>query len=175
MPIACLFLLVTFVALLALIWSRPDSFRVTRTARMKATPAVIFEQVNDFRKWGDWSPWATLDPAAKITFDGPQSGAGSIFAWDGNKNVGAGSMAITHSHPYDVILIRLTFTRPFKGTNNVEFTFTPEGDETMVKWEVSGPNNFFGKAMSLVFDCEKMIGPMYEKGLTNIKNIVEKP
>jgi len=28
-------------------------------------------QVNDFHQWDAWSPWAKLDPDAKITFEGP--------------------------------------------------------------------------------------------------------
>ena len=38
---------------------------------------------------------------------------------------------------------------------------------------MSGKNNFIGKAISLVMDCDKMVGPYFEQGLAIIKQIVE--
>jgi hypothetical protein len=36
---------------------QPADFRVTRSASIDAPPEVVFAQVNDLRKWNDWSPW----------------------------------------------------------------------------------------------------------------------
>jgi hypothetical protein len=159
--------------LLAVIATRPGEFRVSRSTKMSAPPSAVFAQVNDFHKWEAWSPWAKLDPDAKNSFEGPTSGTGSIFRWDGDKNVGAGSMKIVESRPSDLIRIQLDFIRPFAGTNNVEFTFKPQGEQTAVTWSMSGKNNFIGKAIGLFMDCEKMIGGFYDQGLANIKSIVE--
>ncbi len=159
--------------LLIVIATRPSDFRVTRSATMNATPAAVFAQVNDFHNWEAWSPWAKMDPNAKSTFEGPTSGTGSVFLWDGNKDVGAGSMTILQSEPNDRIHIKLAFVRPFAGTNDVYFTFKPEGEQTAVTWSMAGKNNFIAKAISLCIDCEKMVGQQYDKGLANIKSIVE--
>jgi hypothetical protein len=159
--------------LLVVIATRPGEFRVARSAAMSAPPSAIFAQVNDFHKWEAWSPWAKLDPDAKNSFEGPAAGKGATFRWDGDKNVGAGSMKITESRPSELIRIQLDFIRPFVGTNDVEFTFTPQGDQTDVTWSMAGKNNFLSKAIGLVFDCEKMIGENYEQGLAKIKSIVE--
>ena len=56
-------IIVVFVIVVAM---RPDDFRVMRTATLSAPPAMVFAQVNDFHKWEAWSPWAKLDPAARI-------------------------------------------------------------------------------------------------------------
>jgi uncharacterized protein YndB with AHSA1/START domain len=170
-------LLIAVVALAALaffISRRPDDFKVTRKAAIAAPPAEVFAQVNDFHKWDAWSPWAKLDPNAKNTFSGAEAGTGAALAWAGNKKVGVGSMTITDSRPSEQILIRLEFTKPFKAVNTTEFTFAPEGGKTLVTWTMSGKNNFMSKAMSLVMDCEKMVGPQFEKGLTQMAAIVEK-
>jgi hypothetical protein len=53
---------------------QPSNFRYSRDATFNATPAAVFEQVNDFHKWGTWSPWAKKDPNAKETIDGAPSG-----------------------------------------------------------------------------------------------------
>jgi hypothetical protein len=57
---------------------RPSEFRVTRTASITATPATLFDQINDFHKWEAWSPWAKLDPAARNSFEGKSAGTGDL-------------------------------------------------------------------------------------------------
>jgi hypothetical protein len=166
--------LVAAIGVLAVVIAmQPSDFRVSRSATMAAPQAAVFEQVNDFHKWDAWSPWVKLDPNAKITFEGPSTGVGSKFHWDGDSNVGAGSMTILKSEPNDHVHIKLDFIRPFAGTSDVHFALKPEGDGTNVTWSMEGKNNFIGKAISLVIDCDKMIGDNYEKGLSNMKSIVE--
>ena len=166
-------LVAVLVLLFVVIASRPSDFRVSRSATMAAPQSAVFAQVNDFHNWEAWSPWAKLDPDAKTSFEGPSSGTGAVFRWDGDKNVGQGSMTITDSRPHDLIRIKLDFLRPFVGTNDVTFNFKPEGDRTAVTWNMAGKNNFLAKAISLVFDCEKMSGGMFEQGLASMKSVVE--
>lgn len=152
---------------------QPADFRVTRSATVTATPAAIFEQINDLQKWNAWSPWAKLDPNAKNTFEGPPAGVGASFAWAGNNQVGEGRMTITESKPTELIVMRLEFTKPFAATNTTEFTFEPVGDQTKVTWSMSGKNNFMGKCVGLVMNCDKMVGGQFEQGFANLKAIVE--
>ena len=63
--------------------------------------------------------------------------------------------------------------RPFKSTSTAEFTFTPEGDHTVVTWSMSGENNLLAKAIHLFMDMDKMIGGNFEKGLAQMKAVVE--
>jgi len=71
------------------------------------------------------------------------------------------------------VRIKLEFLRPFKATNTAEFTFQPQGNQTIVTWTMSGKNNFLSKAFGLVMNCDKMIGGDFEKGLASMKSIVE--
>ncbi len=154
---------------------RPSDFRVSRTATMAAPPETIFAQVNDFHRWEAWSPWAKMDPQAKNSFEGSNSGKGAIFRWDGNSKVGAGAMTILDSQPSSLIRIQLDFLKPMSGTSTAEFTFKPEGDRTVVTWSMAGKNNFIAKAIGLFMDCDKMVGEQFEKGLASIKSLVENP
>ena len=156
-----------------IIVGRPDEFTVLRSATIAAPPAAVFEQVNDFHKWDDWSPWAKIDPTCKNTFDGAAAGKGAIFAWDGNKKVGAGRMTVLDSQPPELIRINLEFLRPFKATNTAEFVFRPEGNQTLVTWNMFGKNNFMSKAFGLFVNCDKMIGKDFEKGLASLKSLAE--
>jgi hypothetical protein len=160
--------LVVFIAL------RPSEFRVARSATIPAPAAVVFEHVNDFHHWNAWSPWAKLDPNAKNTFEGADSGEGAKYHWEGNK-VGAGDMTLLESRPHELIRIRLEFLKPFKATNAVDFTFQPVGEGTRVTWTMTGKNNFIAKAVGLFIDCEKMCGSQFEQGLANLSSTVAEP
>ena len=141
---------------------------------MIAAPAAnVFAQVNDLSRWDNWSPWAKLDPNAKVAFSGPQSGPGATFAWDGNDKVGAGTMTITESKPNDRIATRTDFTRPFSGTSHADFVFSEAGGRTNVSWTMAGTHNFIGKAMCLVMSMEKTVGPDFEHGLAQLKRVSE--
>ncbi len=166
-------LVAAIAVLCAVIATRPDDFKVSRSATFKASPAAVFEQVNDFHKWDAWSPWAKMDPNAKSTFEGPSSGEGAKFSWAGNSNVGEGNMAIVESKPDEIVRIRLEFIKPFAGTNDVEMKIEPQGDETRLTWSMAGKTNFMTKAIGLFMDCDKMVGDQFEKGLASMKAIVE--
>ncbi len=167
-----LLLLVVFVITI-LVMRQPDSFRYARTRTMNAGASKIFEQVNDLHKFNDWSPWAKVDPNAKTTYSGPENGVGATFEWDGNKELGAGKMTIIESRPHEFIKMKLEFLKPFKATHTAEFTFVPEGSQTVVTWSMYGKTNIIGKIMNIFINCEKMVGGMFEKGLDNLKGIVE--
>lgn len=152
---------------------QPTDFRISRSATIPAPASTLFEEVNDFHKWEAWSPWARLDPTAKNTFEGAPSGVGAIFKWVGNNQVGQGSMTLMESRPDNLIRIKLEFLKPFQATNTAEFTFEPSGDQTVVTWSMSGKNNFAAKAVVLFMHCDRMVGAQFEKGLENLKAVVQ--
>jgi Polyketide cyclase / dehydrase and lipid transport len=163
-------LVVLFVIVVAL---QPSDFRVERTTTVAAPQATVFAQVNDLRKWEAWSPWAKLDPNAKMSFEGPESGQGAAMSWAGNNKVGEGKMTVVESRPDEAVKLKVDFIRPFEGTSNSDFVFKPAGDKTEVVWTISGHHNFIEKAMCLVMNGQKMIGDDLDKGLAQLKSVAE--
>ena len=147
---------------------RPADFRVERHATLDASPAALFEQVNDHHKFVLWNPFNKLDPHVKNTFSGPAAGVGAVCSWDGNKDIGAGSSTIIESKPGELVRLRMDWKRPMEGTSTVDFTFQPQGQETIVTWAMYGQNGFMGKLMSLFMDCDKICGPQFEQGLDSL-------
>jgi hypothetical protein len=168
-------LALAFIAILffIMITGQPDEFKMSRSTNIVAPPEKIFPQVNDLRQWKTWSPWARLDPNSKAMFSGPEVGTGSAMRWEGNGQVGIGTMTITESKPSQVIRFRLDFEKPMQATNVAEFSFKPEGGQTLVTWSMSGKNNLPGKIFGLFVNCDKMVGCQFEKGLANLKSVVE--
>ena len=165
--------LVVLVALAIVIAMQPNSFSISRKGTISAPALVVFDQVNNFRKWEAWSPWDKLDPDMKRVFSGPESGKGAVYAWDGNDKVGSGSMTLTESKSGELVQIKLEFKKPFEAINDTEFRFAQEGGNTVVTWTMSGTNNFVSKAFSLFMNMDKMIGQDFEKGLASLKTVSE--
>lgn len=161
------------VGLLVVVAVQPDEFTISRSATMAAPPEEVFAQVNNFHNWDDWSPWAKLDPDSTAEFSGPDSGEGAAFSWSGNSEVGEGTMTILESRPHELIRIKLEFTRPFADTSTAEFTFRPEGEETVVTWSMMGENSFIEKGFCLLMDMDEMLGEKFNEGLASMKAIVE--
>jgi len=161
------------VAILVLAAMKPDTFRVQRTASIKAPPERIFPLINDFQRWGAWSPFEKKDPGMKRTMSGVPSGKGAVYEWDGNKEIGQGRMEIVESVPPSRVTLTLDFTRPFKAHNLVDFTLEPRGNSTQVTWAIHGPSPFISKVMGIVFNVDKMIGKDFEAGLAALKTVSE--
>jgi hypothetical protein len=171
-------------ASLVVVWLQPDDYRLTRQTTIAASAAEIFPYVNDLRRWDDWSPWAKLDLNAKVSFEGPPAGPGAMFHWSGNDKVGAGTMTITDSKANERVRTRADFMKPFEGTSDSEFIFSSrgiqnqgnqtEGKLTNVIWTMTGRHNFIGKAICLVMSMEATLGPDFEKGLMQLKQVAEK-
>lgn len=152
---------------------QPADFSVQRSTTIAAPPGAVFALVNDFHEWEKWSPWAKMDPAMKTTYEGSESGAGAIYTWSGNSQVGEGKMTILESRAPEQVGIQLEFLAPMKATNTSEFSFKPEGDGTAVTWTMAGKNNFVGKAFCLFVDMDAMVGADFEKGLAAMKAAAE--
>lgn len=162
-------------AFLTYVAMQPAAYTVTRSAVMAAPPAAVFPHIDDFRKWNAWSPWAGKDPNARTVYSDPAAGVGATFAWSGNKEIGEGRMTIVDSKPAERVAIRLDLVKPHQGSSGVVLALTPEGSGTRVTWTLNGENGFFDRAVLMMvgIKLDEMIGADYEKGLANLKAVVE--
>ena len=167
-------LLVAIAAILVLAAMKPDTFRVERTASIKAPPEKIFPLISDFDNWGAWSPYEKKDPNMKRTRSGAANGKGAVYAWDGDKNVGKGRMEIAEASPPSKVSLKLDFERPFEAHNIVNFTMEPKGDATSVTWAMQGPVPYMAKIVHVIFNMDRMVGRDFEVGLANLKMLAEK-
>ncbi|MCJ1885048.1 SRPBCC family protein [Pseudomonas sp. LA21] len=161
------------IVVLVLAASRPDSFRVERTARIQAPPERVFAFIEDFHRWPQWSPFEKLDPDMQRSFSGADKGRGAVYAWAGNSKAGEGRMEIIESTPASRVTIALDFFKPFKASNTAEFTLLPRDGGTDVTWAMYGPTPFVAKIMHLFFSMDSMVGKDFEAGLATLKRLSE--
>ena len=165
---------VLILILLGVAAMQPDSYKVTRSATIKAPPEKIIPLISDFHNWASWSPWENLDPTMKRTFSGAAKDKGAVYAWEGNDKVGAGRMEILDVAQPTKVDIKLDFLRPFESHCQTVFTLEPKGDNTTVTWTMSGPSAFITKLMGLFASMDSMIGKDFEAGLASMKSAAEK-
>lgn len=166
-------LLIGVAVLLAVAATRPDEFRVERRLRIAAPAQTLWPLISELQAFNRWNPYARKDPAMKGSYDGPATGVGSRFAWEGEKT-GVGSMTITGQQPGQAVQLKLDFLKPFEAHNQAEFRLVPQPDgSTEVIWWMRGPNNFIGKVMGVVINMDKMVGGDFEAGLLNLQTLAK--
>jgi len=175
MLIKILLVLAAIIAVVLIIAAfQPADFQVVRSTTIAASPEALFAEVNDLHRWPAWSPYEKLDPAMKRTFEGAPAGVGAGYAWDGNKEVGTGRMAIVESRPAELIRLKLEFFKPMAGVCEAEFNFKPEGGgRTTVTWSMTGTNNYLAKIFCLFMNMDKMVGGQFAQGLADLKTLAE--
>ena len=168
-----LIVLAAIVLVLAYAATRPDTFRVERSAQIQAPPARLFPLINDLHAFNTWNPYEKKDPAIKGTYGAVTAGLGATYAWE-SKEVGVGQMQIESVVPDASVAMRLTFIKPFSAVNQVNFTLAPAGDGTRVTWTMEGRLNYVAKLMHLFFNMDSMVGKDFEDGLANLKTLAER-
>ncbi len=160
------------VILLVLVaFALPRQYKIERAMVMKAKPEAVFAQVADLKAWKNWGAWQERDPGMKLSYSAQSTGVGAWSQWESAKE-GNGKMTIT-SQTATKVVYKLEFPDVgMSSTGSVELAADAGG--TKVIWVDAGDlgmnpmNRWFGLFL------DGMIGPDFEKGLSNIKKIVEK-
>lgn len=151
---------------------RSSEMKVSREIVISASPENLFAYINNSQKSYEWMPWAEGDSGIEIKFSGSEEGVGSKSSWNG-KEMGIGSSEVVESIPNQVVKTRLEYTKPFAMSQMAEISLTPKTGGTLVKWSVSGHNNYFFRLVGIFINCDEMIGGEFEKGLKKLKNLAE--
>ncbi len=153
-------------------WALPSTFTVSRSVVVQATADKVDELVADPRRWKEWSVWNRRDPAMEIVYFGPDRGTGAGWAWK-SKSEGDGKMTFTAAQAGQHVAFDLYFP-DMDSTSKGELVFSPDSNATRVTWTMHGD---FGRNplmhwFSLFAD--RMVGPDFEAGLANLKEVAEK-
>jgi uncharacterized protein YndB with AHSA1/START domain len=165
--------LAVLVVFLIYVSTREGHFNYEKNGVINAPADKIFPYLSNFKLGAQWNPYDQKDPAVKRTFTGSDGQVGSVMEFEGNKDAGSGKLEILNIVPNSGVEIRLTMTKPFHAENIIHYTLSPEGAGTRFSWAMSGDGGFMGKLVSVFMDCEKMIAGDFNKGIANLKTLVE--
>ena len=165
--------LLLLVALVAIAYALPASYRVTRSIDIDAPASKLYPLVAAPRAWQQWSAWNERDPAMEVVYSGPPAGAGAKWAWK-SKSEGDGVMTFTSADPERRIGYSLYFPA-FDNTAEGAIVFealTPT--TTRVTWTNEGQlgNNPMMRWMGLAMD--QLVGKDFATGLANLKTLASR-
>jgi hypothetical protein len=167
---AVLIILVVTVAVIGLFL--PARYSVERSVVIGAAPGEIHEYVGNLKKWDEWAPWKEEDPSIVVTLGDKTSGQGASQSWVGES--GTGALTITASSTDIGIEYDLLFDGgTYECKSSMRYDRLPDGD-TKVTWAMSGD---MGKSLTSGYFAllmDTMVGSMFDKGLSNLKSVVEK-
>ncbi|MES2038015.1 MAG: SRPBCC family protein [Pseudomonadota bacterium] len=166
-------ILITAIALiLAIAYSLPNEYKVVRSVQIHATPAKIFPLIATPKEWKNWSVWNQRDPNMKMEFSGPESGTNAAWEWK-SASQGNGGMKLSHASPFREIDYELHFEGMGKPSTG-SFLLEAQPDGTKITWTMLGTTeaNLMMKLFAPFMD--KMVGPDFEAGLSNLKKFAEK-
>jgi hypothetical protein len=153
--------------------TRPGAFHIERTTLINVAPAAIYPYMSDFHKGLLWVPYEKKDPDMKRVFSGPDSGRGSIYEFDGNREVGKGRLEIVEAVEPTRVVITLDMVEPMRARNRVEYTIRPVSGGSQVTWAMNGTCNYIGKLAGIFINVDKMVGKDFAAGLANLKTLLE--
>ncbi|MCG7520487.1 SRPBCC family protein [Ruegeria sp. Ofav3-42] len=165
-------LLILILVLIGVSYLLPGKAEVSRSITIDAPASAIFPYVNSMQETEKWSPWLSRDPETQLSYSGPEAGVGNTLNWTSeHPQVGTGSQEIVESVPDQTVKTALDFGP--MGTAQASFDLRPEGDQTQVTWgfESDLGMNPMSRWMGLMMD--NWVGGDYERGLTNLKALVE--
>lgn len=169
-------IVVGFIVILAVflgyVSTREGKFHYERSDYIQAPADKIFPYISNFKMGGLWNPFEKKDPNMKKTYTGTDGQVGSVLEFDGNREAGSGTLEMLKIVPNELVVMKLTMTKPMKAENIIEYKLTPDAGVTRFTWSMSGDGGFMGKLVNVFIDCEKMIaGPMLQ-GIADLKTVV---
>lgn len=150
-------------------------YHVVREVVVNKPKQSVFEFIKLLKNQNKYSVWATMDANMKTEFTGTDGTPGFISAWDSQeKNVGKGAQEILNVVQGEKVDYEIRFIKPFESTSTASMsTFAVGDNQTKVSWAFTGKMKYPMNLMLLFMNMEKMIGNDLQKGLENLKGILE--
>ena len=164
-----LLLLLSFVALSIFVATQKGDFTVERSQIINSPKSTVFNFVNDYRNWEDFSSWIVEDPEMQITYPKKTIGPGASISWEGKE--GTGDMLTVFVKENDSISQKMNYD----GTSSSVFwSFKDTIGGTKVTWKTTGKMSFTMKVYTAFNGgINKIIGETYEKSLANLDKTLD--
>ena len=164
-----LLLLLSLVALSIFVATQKGDFTVERSQIINSPKSTVFNFVNDYRNWEDFSSWIVEDPEMQITYPKKTIGSGATISWEGKE--GTGDMLTVFVKENDSISQKMNYD----GTSSSVFwSFKDTIGGTKVTWKTTGKMSFTMKVYTAFNGgINKIIGETYEKSLANLDKTLD--
>lgn len=161
--------------LVAALFVKKD-YSISREITISKPREVVFNYVKFIKNQENYSVWTKIDPNMKKEYRGTDGTVGFVSAWDSKvKDAGKGEQEIIKITDNERVDCELRFIWPMESKDHIFMLTQPVNDTTtQVKWGFNGRMDYPFNVTLLFLNFDKMVGPDLEKGLANLKEILEK-
>jgi len=172
--LSVLLLSLVCVVLLIALFVR-DDFSVKRSIELNVPSETVYEYVRFLKNQDEFGPWQKLDPKMQHSIEGEDGEVGAISSWNSkNEDVGVGEQEIIRLEDGKRVEFELRFKEPFESTASAYFSTEAKAEgKTLVSWSIYGESSWPWNIMYLFMDMDQELGPDLDKGLKNLKKILE--
>lgn len=147
-----------------------EHIHLERSTTIDAPKDYVFTHVNTFEQMNKWSPWTDKDPNMTSSIEGEDGVVGTVYKWSGNDDVGVGSQTITELGD-GMIKTHMVFEGMGEADATIELK--EEEGKTIATWHYDQDVTFPATIFMMFVDMEEMLGPDYQKGMDQLKAMVE--
>ena len=165
------------VAVLALVIGLvlPSHRHVSESVETNRKMTIVYDTVNNLRRFKDWNPLVLRDPQMQLNVTGPEAGVGARLDYVSNEGrIGKGSWEIVDSVPNEKVVIKVE--DPARGDDKtVQFLLEPTGKNNRnVKitqtYDVDYGWNLLGRYAGLY--VSRHVGDDIKLGLSRMSNML---
>lgn len=150
----------------------PKKYHIERDITINAPREKVWQHVSSLAECHKWNPWSEEDPNIKVSYEGQQGTVGSTYGWESDK-VGAGKQTITRLDQPGRVESHIHFIKPFEGEADIFINLQEAGAGTKVTWGFDTQFSYPMNAFIWVMPMNKNMSDAYDKGLNNLKKMVE--
>lgn len=152
-------------------------YDVSRSIEISQPKDEVFDYVRYLRNQGEFAIWQKMDPKVIQKYSNDDGEVGAVYSWKSNmEDVGVGEQEITKIDLNNRIDFELRFEEPWEMKGEAymltENLSESEG-KTRVTWGFKGRSPWPWNIFFLFMDMDSELGPDLQKGLNNLKKILE--
>ncbi len=152
----------------------PDRYQVERSLEMSAPPEKVYATLARLETRKAWSTWYEKEPQADTAFTGTSGEVGATMRWKG-KEIGEGQVRVISLVDGASVETELQLIAPVSLTSSDVFTVEPAvvGGQPGARVTWTNRAQVSGMQRLMALFMEGIVGPDYERGLSNLKRLVE--
>jgi len=153
----------------------PSERQMSESVETNRRMTIVYDTVNSFRRFKDWSPLVLRDPKIQLKLAGPEEGKGARVQYSSAEGyIGHGSWEITNSVKNE--RVEIAIEDPTKGYDKVtNFTLVPTGKNNKnvkitQEYSVKYGWNLFGRYAGLY--VSRHVGDDLKLGLSRLATVL---
>lgn len=173
MIIVLVFAALVMLALLVIGKQLPTGWQIEKAVLVRASPAPLFDLLDDLHRWEDWSVWSAEQDAVSIEYRGADRGLGAVMLWDDGRL--QGELTLTRSQAPTELHYSLRINQgKFVLAGILYLSFT-DAELTQVAWRctLQPPRYFRFSARYQIYFLRNYMETAIEESLLGLQELFE--